>query len=139
MPQAWLVRGSQRQEFIENVMRRIREKEEESETANWQKFLCDLVTVILLEMRENQITKRITEAGSGKASEVEEFFVFSILKPLGNFACTESEKKALMAEILEKVVTSFTREFYCALVREECNNPMAVFRAPSATAEVELT
>jgi hypothetical protein len=139
MPQAWLVRGLQLQEFIENVMYRIREKEEESETANWQKFLCDLVTVILLEMRENQITKRITEAGLEEALEAEEFFASSILKPLGNFARTESEKKALMAEILEKVVTSFTREFYWALAKEEDNNPMVIFHAPSATTEVELT
>jgi hypothetical protein len=139
MPQAWLVRGAQRQEFIEKVMCRIREKEEESETADWQKFLCDLITAILLEMREGQITKRVAETGSELASEAEKFLVFSILEPLGNFARTKSEKKALIAEILEKVIASLTREFYRALAKEEGNEPMKVFRASSATAEVELT
>ena len=130
MSEAWMVRGIQRQRLIEDLIRKV--YDEEDKRLDKDKIF----------KREDFLFSFVSLIGGYLSNENEEetasFFLESILPSVKKFSRSDSEAKALLSTLLEKVLSSATQSFHQALHREEFENPQQIFHAPSAMAEVDL-
>ena len=133
MAQAWQVRSYQRQRLLERLMRMVYQQEEAS---GEKTFLFDLILVVAGYLKERR------EAPSGSEfkaqTDTARFFLQKLLSEITEFSRSLTERDALIAKFLEKLLESGLSPFFMALTRQEIEEPQDVFHAPSASAEVSF-
>lgn len=140
MTEAWKVRESQRQEFLEDLKRMAFEKEEK-EDGGRHFFLLLLSAAIArhLSLAGQQGSNLSTILASWLFPEsVARFLSQEVLPKIKKFSRTETEENALLVGFLERVLKSGLNLFHAALMREEISNPKGIFNAPSAMTEIKM-
>lgn len=140
MSEAWVVRESERQTLLENLMRAAFEKEREAINGSSWFFLLLSAAII-----RHLLSRRRPGRGSALSSltagwlfleSVLKFFTQEVLPKIQEFSRTESEADALLVRFLERILQSGLTPFPAALMREEIFNPQEIFLAPSAMSEM---
>lgn len=129
--EAWQVRGSQRQDLIEELIQASYREEAELDDKSFHLGLASVIAEYLQD-RRNEIAKpdiRPDHFG---------FFFGAVLATIENFARTEVEKDALVAQFMEKMMAAGLSPFQAALLEQEMHEPEKIFHAPSAMSEIPL-
>ncbi len=132
MPEAWQFREMQRQEFIEEMMGRIYEEEEQSQNPIFLFSLGEAILGYLRCLREDELIK-----SPKLITPTEETCLFGteLLPEIRSFSRVPAEENILLAELLGQVIKAATQPFVTKMGEAELQSAEAVYGAP-ATAEV---
>ena len=133
MPQVRQIRKSQQQEFIHGLMSEVWEEAEKAES--YHNFMALFAVAILTNWRGTFIPY---PPEFTRYNEIYSFFRATREK-IVQFARVEEEKKYLLWLLFEEITESVEQEMTSPYRNEEMKNPQAVYGAPSATDEVELS
>lgn len=137
--QAWMVRGSQRQTLLEEIRTKLFRLEDDIPRPCVDYYMTHRL-LDLLERRNPDWS--VPDDKPPTVSETDErlgeFFDKEILRKITEFARAEEEANLLFAELLGKIVDSLRNVFYGPLQRKEMEDPETIFRARSATDEIEF-
>ncbi len=138
MPDAWMVRGSQRQELQEKIHRMIYKQEDKSQV--WDEHREKAQAVLCREITALLLTGEISKGKPEHPYEVEarNFLVGKILPEYSRFARAPEEYKSLLSELALWLLETALREFPAGLLHVEVMSPETIFKAPSATSHVEI-
>lgn len=144
MSEAFMVRGSERQRFLESVKRTIMDKEDALEDqfefsqenlSPYYETLSKVLMAYLIHGEDWEIFEfRVL---SKFRAWVRDFVREAILPSVAEFSRVEEERKALLASLLEWTVGVITKNSHSALLRKEMMDPQSVFRAESAMTKIE--
>lgn len=138
MPQAWQMRGIERQNLLEKIKREILEKEE-----SWK---CSRIEgwAMLLHYLHRKLVGAFYVATSSDYPynvpfELKQVFldaVLGITQQIDKFKRCNEEGEALIAELFEWVAKEITHPYHRALQQKEFDDPKTVFGATSAVDDV---
>ncbi|HZZ99328.1 MAG TPA: hypothetical protein VFK07_01285 [Candidatus Paceibacterota bacterium] len=157
MTEAWSVRSGQQQRFIEELVRKTRDKIDELSGdkdvmdgfADWEnvgeededmehlqeKLKEDLLNDFLFAVLYRQDASAVSGA---EYPGLMEFYIKEILDPLTSFTRAWEEFEALRARFIVKVIeTMIQRPAESELKRVERESPQTIFHAPSAMTEID--
>ncbi len=126
MTEAWMKRGSERQEFLDNLKRAIYDEEEEYRKRMGMQI--PFAVVILNHLGNNLERLDLPILVMAKAND----FFEGILKEIKAFARTPQEELALIADLLEWEVASIATYFRQPLQVQETIEPEKVFEGRRA-------
>jgi len=129
MNDAWMVRGSERQNLLESLKREVMEKENNEEPGR-HVFQYDLAHVLLQFLLNEEMVGCLTESIGNT------YFQCNVLPKTSGFARAKEERDVIICELLTWLVTSITSRFHSNLLHREIMDPQTIFRAPSATTQI---
>lgn len=124
MSDAWMVRGSERQELLEKLKQRVMEIEESPLSS----FNYELVEVCLAFLKDETITP--------SEGEADQFFFNDVLSAISEFSRAEEECKVMICDFLQWLIESIISRFRSDLLRKEVAEPQTIFHASSATEQI---
>ena len=120
MPEAWVVRSYQRQEFLRKLMRKTCEAEEKFKEKGVLFFVQDLVVVTVEYLEDGGIPRRMTGP----------WFTAVVIPDVEHFARSLLERDALLALFLkDHLLPAALSRVFANLQREEFEHPEIIFHA----------
>ena len=131
MPEAWIVREGERQKLIEKLIGKVF-------TYSGDKFLDEKQAADFEFYTARVVLQTLNKRGFNWDANVDdhEFFDREIWGPICSFGKTPSERNALLARFLEKLLGSVLNHFHAELRSDEIHNTRAVFGTDSTMDEV---
>ncbi len=129
MTEAWMKRGLERQNLLDDIKRQIMDEEEESHN----RITVQVPTIVgLLCHLANTDGVGFEELHDAQDSPAWGWFCETILPQVVNFARSKQEELALLAEILMWETTSVVNRYRQELNSQEIHEPDKVFGTSSA-------
>ena len=124
MPQQWMSREVERQEFLNELMNRIYHEQEEKEKLHpdlsWERWCLSLIPVMTGSLANWRHHKRLSSlAEDGFLGIVSDFFHNDIVPAIEKFGRTHAERAYLLAELFGKIARAAQCSFCHELHREE--------------------
>jgi len=124
MSDAWMVRESERQEFLETLKRRV------IDIDKWPyQDVCYSLARICLNFLQDETTEPADTIPDN-------LFFTEFLPAMSNFSRAEEERSILIIDLLSWLVKSIAIRYRSALTHKEMRDPHTIFHADSATTDI---
>lgn len=136
--EAWVKRAGERRQLLEELVRRVHQREDELQEAEQPRFRFGLLLVLLDRLRGTRLDTPFTVLVWKNFATAKVFFDREITPRITEFSRAKEETNALLAEFFSRLFESEKIHFQSALSKLEERDPQRILQAPSAMAEVEL-
>jgi hypothetical protein len=134
MPEAWVLRESQRQELIRSLIDKIYDEEDrdrERKPNEINDFFSKITIFVVDLLTHSDKVPHLLQSG------FESWFRIEIYEPVRIFSRSDIEKNAIFAQLLEKhLISSIIGRHISELQRETMDDPEKILLAKSAMEEV---
>lgn len=137
MVEAYRLREIQREKFVENLLDKIRDNEDEDNNFRLR-FALVLLRYLLCCQKENIKQGVIYFIGVGGDFDVVRFFLEEVEPLILEFSRAAAEANVICVQLLKALLNSALGRFHGELLALEISDPQLIFQATSAMAEVEL-
>jgi len=139
--EAWLKRGSERQQLLEEIQHKIRDAEESngvdgSDLKKLQEYYHHIVVFVTDYLLKGEPTRYDPKIVGGMFCDMEYSFHFTHFRTIREFSRAEEEERALLAELAKWAMATFINPFEHELRRKEISEPKIIFQADRAMTEV---
>lgn len=139
MPEAWMVRESQREDLVRSIMQKVYEEDDKCKDLGYSKtFLLDLAKRMTEYFIRRQEGLSSNLNYTGKLDRVGIFFNNHILFVISEFSRAPEEKEFMLVKLLKNIINTGLEGFLKELLCLEIAEPEKVFNTPSVTSEMPL-
>jgi hypothetical protein len=140
MPEAWMVKGAERQQALESIKQKIVDLEGDVS----KEHICGTLVLLIMShlgsklRREGDLQEVLGSVDYNKAQVPYRLFYAEIIPIVEASSAHREEQNVLLCRVLEFAQSSFTSGFYCKLQRAEIHDPHRIYDGHGPMDEVEM-